>query len=309
MGHTVTQKELNEKLNWSLNQKIDHSLYIIDSFISQFPNCVVSFSGGIDSQVLLHLTRVIDKNRKGVFANTTNEHSEILKHVKTVENIETILPEITFIQIVEKYGFPLISKQIARMLNDLKHPTEKNKISRNNWIQGLQKDGTKSKYILPKKYKHIINAPFDVTNKCCYYLKRKPLLKINKNGSLIGTKVLDSILRRFIYLQNGCIQVKRKQSTPLSIWTKEDIWKFIQQNKISYCDIYNQGEDSTGCAYCGFGCQFDTSRFARLKEREPKRYNQMMNLKNNGVIYAEGIKTALNIPIENYQSKLFLNLH
>ena len=110
MEYKIQQKELNERLNWSLNQKIDHSLYIIDSFISQYPNSVVSFSGGVDSQVLLRLVRMIDKDRKGVFVNTTNEHSEILKHVRTVDNIETILPEITFIQVI--YSIQVIFIQV-----------------------------------------------------------------------------------------------------------------------------------------------------------------------------------------------------
>ena len=309
MEYKVTQKELQERLKWSLNQKIDHSLGVIDSFISQYPNCVVSFSGGIDSQVLLFLSRMIDKNRKGIFLNTTNEHSEILKHVRIVENIETILPEITFIQIIEKYGFPLISKNVARMLDDLKHPTEKNKISRMCWETGVNREGKKSLFVLPEKYKHIIKAPFDVTNKCCYYLKKKPFAKVNKEGVLIGTMVTESRDRMMSYMRTGCINPNKKQAIPLSIWTKQNIWSFIKQNKIKYCDIYNQGEESTGCAYCGFGCQFDTSRFARLREREPKRYNQMMNLKNNGVTYADAIKIALNIPISGYQESFFNTLH
>jgi Fe-S-cluster-containing dehydrogenase component len=81
------------------------------------------------------------------------------------------------------------------------------------------------------------------------------------------------------------------------------------QNKIKYCDVYNKGEQNTGCAYCGFGCQYDISRFARLKEREPKRHAIMMNLKNHGVTYAEAIKDALNISTDKYQKGFFNNLH
>jgi hypothetical protein len=34
-------------------------------------------------------------------------------------------------------------------------------------------------------------------------------------------------------------------------------------------------------------------RFERLKQREPKRYEQMMELKNNGVTYKEAINCVL----------------
>lgn len=285
----ITQQELSEKLNWSLSQKIDHSLYIIESFIAQFPNCVISFSGGIDSTVMLFLTRIIDKNRKGVFVNTTNEHTEILKFIRTIENIETILPKITFIQVVEKYGFPLISKEQAQYIREARHTKSKKLLQ----LRLYGRKGNQGK--ISNKWQHLINAPFEISEQCCYHLKKKPFYNINKNGVLIGTMLSDSRLRKQIYLQTSCINIKNKRATPLSIWTKQDIWNFIKQNKIEYCDVYDKGERSTGCAYCGFGCQFDKTRFDRLKEREPKRYEQMMNLKNNGVTYKEAIKIALKL--------------
>jgi hypothetical protein len=53
----------------------------------------------------------------------------------------------------------------------------------------------------------------------------------------------------------------------------------------------------TGSAYCGFGCHLEKeSRFERLKEREPKRYEQMMKLTNNGVSYKTAIQTVLKKP-------------
>ncbi|MCK9431113.1 MAG: phosphoadenosine phosphosulfate reductase family protein [Candidatus Omnitrophica bacterium] len=296
----ISYNEIQQRLNWTLLQKIDHSLGTIESFLNQFPNSVISFSGGIDSVVMLFLVRMIDKNRKGVFVNTTNEFSEIINFVKCVENIEIIQPEINFIQVVEKYGFPLISKQQARIINTLKYPTEKNEKTRIHFLR------TDTYFKLSKKYEHLIYAPFDISDKCCYYLKKKPFNQLNKQGALVGIKATDSQLRTISYQKFGCINVGKKQALPLSIWTKDDIWNFIKQNSIPYCNIYDKGEKSTGCAYCGFGCSFDTTRFARLKEREPKRYKIMMSIKNNGITYAHAIKLALNINIESYIHPLFL---
>lgn len=81
---------------------------------------------------------------------------------------------------------------------------------------------------------------------------------------------------------------------PLSIWTKQDVWDYVNMFKVPYCDVYDKGEKQTGCAYCGFGCQFDKTRFDRLKEREPKRYEQMMSLKNKGITYEQAIKFTLH---------------
>jgi 3'-phosphoadenosine 5'-phosphosulfate sulfotransferase (PAPS reductase)/FAD synthetase len=287
----ISEKELKKRLNWTLNQKIDHSLYVIDAFIAQYPNSVISFSGGLDSTVLLYLTRIIDKNKEGCFVNTTNEFSEIIKFVKSIENVKIIHPKITFVDVVQKYGFPLISKEISQFIWEIKH-TKSDKLRNLRMAQ------------LPDKWKYLLDAEFDICHKCCYFLKKYPFNKINKNGMLVGTLATESRLRKLTYLKTGCINLNKKQVTPLSIWTKQDIWRFIRENNIPYCDIYNKGEKTTGCAYCGFGIQFDQSRFYRLKQREPKRFNIMMNIENNGVKYKDAIRMVFEGTL-NLKKRLF----
>ena len=47
----------------------------------------VSFSGGKDSTVLLHLVRSVYPDVVGVFSNTGLEFPEIVEFVKTIDNI------------------------------------------------------------------------------------------------------------------------------------------------------------------------------------------------------------------------------
>lgn len=290
----LTIEELHNRINWTLEQKIFHSLEVISRFINDFPDCNVSFSGGIDSTVLLHLVRMIDKNRLAVFANTTNEFSDIIKFVKSKENTIIVNPEVTFKDTVKEYGFPLVSKKVARMITDLKNPTHKNQASRNLYLTGIKRDGTKTKsFKLAKKWHFLIDAEFDLTSKCCDILKKNPLKELSKNGTIIGTMAADSETRKGAYLKTGCINNIGKKCMPLSIWTKKDVNEFIKKYKINYAEIYDKGETNTGCAYCGFGCQFDKTRFDRLKKLEPKRYEQMMELKNNGVRYYDAIQIVL----------------
>lgn len=294
MENKITQQELSDRQKWTLKQKVDHSLGVIDQFKASYPNCKISFSGGIDSTVMLYLCRIIDPNMIGVFANTTNEFSEIVRFVKSIDNIQIVSPDKSFPEIIEKYGFPLISKKIARMVNDVKHPTLKNQKSVLLYSTGIKSDGTKGKYFIPDKWKHLIDAPFDLTYKCCNELKKKPLQKYLKEGVLIGTMASDSGMREDSYKKTGCINFNENKAMPLSIWNTDDVWKFIKMQGIKYCNVYDNGEKHTGCAYCGFGCQFDKTRFDRLKVREPRRHEQIMNLKNNGVTYSDAIKFALN---------------
>lgn len=220
MATILRQSSLTDMINWPLNQKVDHSLYIIDSFIAQNPNCVVSFSGGLDSTVLLHLTRIIDKNRKGIYVNTTNELREIVSFCKETENIDIIFPKLNFKQTLEKYGFPLISKRQARYIYDIKH-TKSEKLKAIRLGTGFSS--------LSKKWRFLVGMSFDVSDKCCDVLKKNPLRPFTKEGVLIGTKVSDSVLRKIAYYKNGgCININGLRATPLSIWTDEDIWRFIK---------------------------------------------------------------------------------
>lgn len=78
----------------------------------------ISFSGGKDSTVLLDIVR----NGCGfseipaVFSDTGLEFPEIKEFVKSFDNVEIIRPKMTFKQVVEKYGYPIISKEVSNTI-------------------------------------------------------------------------------------------------------------------------------------------------------------------------------------------------
>ena len=76
----------------------------------------ISFSGGKDSTVLLHLVRSYAPNVKAVFSDTGLEYPEIRNFVKTFDNVDWIKPKMTFGEIVGQYGYPLFSKEISNTI-------------------------------------------------------------------------------------------------------------------------------------------------------------------------------------------------
>lgn len=300
----IEATELHDRQKWSLNQKIDHSLGAIEQFYNHTGGkCVVMFSGGKDSTVLLHLVRRLYPDVMAIFVNTTNEFTEIVKFVRTVNNVTTLLPKVNFKHTVEEYGFPLISKKVAKAIGYIKYPSEKTENVRNLVLTGYNSKGLKCEsYKLAKKWYFLKDVDFDITHKCCEVLKHKPFNEYKKTHEVypfIGTMADNSQQRKGNYLKYGCniLNGSKSVSRPMSIWTDNDVWEYIERYNVPYCDIYDKGEHNTGCAYCSFGCHLEKeSRFERLRLREPKRYEQMMNLKNNGITYQEAIQTALQKP-------------
>jgi hypothetical protein len=63
--------------------------------------------------VLLHIAREMYPGIKAVFINTGLEYPEIVQFVKTFDNVDIIRPKMSFRQVIEKYGYPFISKEVS----------------------------------------------------------------------------------------------------------------------------------------------------------------------------------------------------
>ena len=179
------------------------------------------------------------------------------------------------------------------------------------------------------RYLFMLEAPFDVSNKCCMVMKKQPAHKYAKNTGrkpMTATMATESKLRASNWIKHGCnvFESKNPISNPMSFWTEQDVLHYIKENNLPICSVYgdvvtdyksmgqceNQmsladygifdnerpllkttGCTRTGCVLCGFGCHLEKepNRFQMLKETHPKFHNLLHILKNNGVTYAEAI--------------------
>ena len=113
----VTAEILQMRQKYPLDLKVDMSLNRIKYWYKQYAgNVYIAFSGGKDSTVLLHLVRSLFPEVPAVFVNTGLEYPEINQFVKTIDNVITLKPTMTFKEVIEKKGYPVISKKVARGL-------------------------------------------------------------------------------------------------------------------------------------------------------------------------------------------------
>ena len=120
-----TNERLKEMQSWDLDRKIATSLTRIAEFANHFNNQVyVSFSGGKDSTVLLDLVRKVVPDIPAVFVDTGLEFPELRQFVKNTQNVITLRPEISFRKVIEKYGYPIISKAVSHNVSIAKRNPE-----------------------------------------------------------------------------------------------------------------------------------------------------------------------------------------
>ena len=258
----------------------------------------ISFSGGKDSTVLLTLARELYPDIQAVYVDTGLEYPEIKKFVSTFKNITILRPEMNFKQILEKYGYPIISKEVADCVSQAKRSIDSNKklyTVRLQRLDGVLKDnnGNYSQYNIPK-YKYLLDSPFKISGKCCDIMKKNPAKLFEKESGkhpILGTMACESRLRLRQYLKFGCNAFSKGKPTsqPISFWLEQDILTYIKDNNIKYCNVYGDlvddgvlkftGCQRTGCMFCMFGVHLEKgeNRFQKMKQTHPKIYKYCIN--------------------------------
>lgn len=278
----------------------------------------VSFSGGKDSTVLKHIVDEMYSDVPSLFVNTGLEYPEIQKFAMSQKNVITVRPEMRFDEVLKKYGYPVISKEVAQIIAQARKNAENGKYTyRLKKLNGeiLDKDGKPSQYNIPQ-YKFLLDAPFLISHQCCDVMKKKPAKKYEKETGrkpIIGTMAAESRLRYQKWLQNGCnaFENARPTSQPLSFWTEQDILHYIKKYNVPYCPVYGDirikppkgaeegqiniidylgdyapedilettGCNRTGCIFCMFGCHL---------EKEPNRFQKLKETRPRQYEYCIG---------------------
>lgn len=111
--HTIS--DLYQMQALPLSAKIRMTELRIRAWVEEYgeDGVYVSFSGGKDSTVLLAIARHLYPNLKAVFVDTGLEYPEIRQFVKRFDNVDWLKPKLTFKQVIDKYGYPFISKEVS----------------------------------------------------------------------------------------------------------------------------------------------------------------------------------------------------
>ena len=304
----MTAEELKEFQGLPLNTKVKMTQLRIRDWYNSYNGAIyVSFSGGKDSTVLLHIARSLYPDIEAVFVDTGLEYPELREFVKTIPNVTIVRPKMSFREVIERYGYPVISKEVANTVEGAKSNPDSVRMQK---LQGVFKnrDGGRSQFCC-EKYKFLLDAPFKCSDKCCAVMKKAPAKQFDKESGkkpMLALMACESQKRRRDYLKTGCnaFDKKNPQSQPMGFWTEQDVLQYIKEYNVRYASVYGDivekdgtltttGEKRTGCMFCTFGAHLEKepNRFQRMKETHPQIYSYCLRSWNEGGL---GMKEVLD---------------
>ncbi len=262
--------------------------------------------GGLDSIVLLLFIRNMGIDIPAVSVSSLEDKS--IQQIHKELGVESIRPGKSKVEILNAFGFPVISKKIAGRIDTLQHPTEKNKTVRHAILTGeCGRQGhfaKNSRMKMPQKWLELfagyenenegVNykiAPFLVSNRCCLYMKEQPCDKWAKEHNsrpFLGLMASEGGQREEALTEHGCNYFGKTviRSAPFAPFLRQDLLQLALDLNAPVPEIYgtiSRKEDGTlyttkaqrtGCSMCGFGVHMEKRphRFDQLRERNPQEW-------------------------------------
>jgi len=272
-----------------LGQKIDDAHKMIEKALSQ-GKAAIAWSGGKDSTVLLDMVRQHKPDVLVVWNNTGVEFPETYKFIVKMKeewnlNLLVAKPRVTFWWCVERFGWPLLGKEVRRSSTPGYHPTM-------------------------SKRRRKAAAAANISAYCCDYLKEKPMHLIAKEYGIeiqiIGCLVSESRQRLFTWFRLGDFYQRKKDKMwvawPLAEWKDDDVWGYHRLNGLPYCGLYDKGHKRNGCWPCGMDIGFPGNHLSRLRKSHPKLWRHLIIDRGLG---KELIK--IKLALRDGQTDLFAN--
>ena len=279
--------ELKQMQSLPLQAKIQMTRQRIRAWIDEFgeDGVYVSFSGGKDSTVLLDIVRKDYPNIEAVFVNTGLEYPSVRQFALSKENVTELRPTMNFRDVIIKYGYPIIGKEVSQVVQEARiglsrgdgsYQFRVDRILGKGHYASLE-DGTKSQFDV-SVYKFLLDAPFNISDRCCKVMKKNPARSYERKSGrkiILATMADESRLRRQRWLKYGCNawdDKKQQSSNPMSFWTEQDVLTYIHTYNLTIADAYGQvvvkndgvdGQmnihdylgDYRGCQYETTGCK------------------------------------------------------
>lgn len=267
--------------------------------------------GGLDSITLLALCReTLHENVPGISVSVLEDKS--IQAVHREMGVIPIKPLKSKVEILQEYGFPVVSKLAAAKIARLQVPGDDSPIIRAYMTGDMGAwggFGHNEKFKLPDTWVELFGglyaemrpdlkckvAPFKVSDQCCYWLKELPVQQYQQEHDIwpfLGLMQSEGGRRQYSLRAHGCNYVGETtaRSCPFNYFTRQDLLQLALDLKVHVPEIYGEivrepdgtlrttKAQRTGCSMCGFGIHLDARphHFDLLREQNPREWEFWM---------------------------------
>jgi hypothetical protein len=277
-------------------------------------NCHVSV-GGLDSITLFVWLHSLGICVPGISVSSIEDKGNQIVHKGL--GLEIVKPLKTKAEVLNEFGFPVISKRIAGKIDLLQHPTEDNKTVRHAIITGECGEqghfAKNSRMKLPKKWLQKFGGyenenegvnyekpNFLVSNDCCYWLKEKPCddwAKSHNSFPYLGMMASEGGQREEALVEHGCnyYGATVMRSAPFAHFTRDDILRLALEMDAYYKahadyfeDLYRQqpySRDKDG----------KEIPYKKLESIVPSAYGEIARYENGGYYTTRAQRTGCSM--------------
>lgn len=270
----------------SFDEKIKYSNNVIQEWYENYEGRVfVAYSGGVKSEVLLHMVRKLYPDVLAVHVNNGLDNPEIYKKVKHMKNVEIIEPSITPEEMFKNFGYQVISRELSIYASVGKNGSEKAQ----NCLKGIMYNGKQNLFI-KKDFSFLLDAPFKIHIYCCHKMITKPLTEYSKkyNTQMIYGRTSNRPFKMSgdkhynkNFLNRYNLNLPHKSvSYPLYFWRVDDFREYIDKYNVKInasssfqgkIDHYNSKGRCLLCL-CNLDKVEQENKFKFIRENYPKLF-------------------------------------
>lgn len=234
----------------------------------------LAFSGGKDSVVVKRLMEMAGVKFDAHYNNTSVDPPELIRFIREQHpDVKMEFPvdeqnkRITMWSLIEKKMFPP-TRLIRYCCEYLKESAGEGRMT----VTGVRWAESTNR----KKYQGIARIE---RNKETKLLLDSGYFRNTDKKSIVLTNDNEESRK----LVEGCFKRAMTLLNPIIDWTDDDVWEFIEEERVPYCRLYDEGFHRIGCIGCPMaGTHIRERQFARwpkYKEMYIRAFERMIKLR------------------------------
>lgn len=209
----------------------------------------LGYSGGKDSDVILHLAGKSGVKFQAVHNHTTVDAPETVRYVRSKKGVVISYPRMSMWQLIVKHKTPP-TRRMRYCCEELKEYSGTGK----KVITGVRKSESRN-----RKENHGI-VTFTKPDRTARMLTDDELFLSNSKGGIVVMNYDNSEVHRMV---ESCYRTSKTLVNPILEWDDEYLWWYIKKEQIEINPLYGEGFHRIGCIGCPMAGKKRWREFAR----------------------------------------------